>query len=82
MLRLNIAFDEVQRTSAFHRSALPTRMKGTHALGVAKLLPFALLASKNQDPAVASLDLSKMGPKPEQISEEQLRDTNTLFSIS
>jgi hypothetical protein len=57
-------------------------MKGTHALGVAKLLPFALLASKNQDPAVASLDLSKMGPKPEQISEEQLRDTNTLFSIS
>jgi len=42
VLRLNIAFDEVQRTRAFHRSALPTRMKGAHALGVAKLLPFAI----------------------------------------
>ena len=63
-----------------HRAAAP--LAGFLTAAPTKLLPFALLASKNQDPAVASLDLSKMGPKPEQISEEQLRDTNTLFSIS
>ena len=77
MLRLNIAFDEVQRTRAFHRSALPTRMKGTRRWESQSSCLLHCWRAKTK-----IRRLSKMGPKPERISEEQLRDTNTLFSIS